>query len=448
MRALMILWIFISVLGVNFLTMFNLTSQQKNYSILSQAPPTCDLSWKQVTMPVTQTILSADFVTSDEGWAVGFDGILRWKSGKWSLYAQPQNIALHSIRMLSANNGWIAGSGGTILHWDGVDWKKVDSSTTQNLWGLSFTSEKQGWAVGGDWEPGYRGEAPSVNHQHVVIEWDGQRWKTDTFSPVSPNNIELFSIAMVTPKAGWAVGDSGLYSWNGNQWVYYHLQNDIETNYGFPAITASDENDLWMIGNDYSLLTPQSPLPGRIFHWNGTQWNIVKQTDTALYSMAMPNSRFGLIGGGDNLTILGSSILLCWDQKEWREIPSPAIKPIQYIWAKSPTEAWIFSGGNSPSGGTLGSVFRSVPKSELMVPSTTISTVQATFTSIERSTASPVAERMIQTPQTNPTSAPQEISGSFGDKTTIWAIVISVSIILISGFVILFVRKKNNVNAK
>jgi photosystem II stability/assembly factor-like uncharacterized protein len=50
--------------------------------------------------------------------------------------------------MLSANEGWVVGDSGTILHWDGNTWSQVSSPVTQTLKSVTMISANEGWAVG------------------------------------------------------------------------------------------------------------------------------------------------------------------------------------------------------------------------------------------------------------------------------------------------------------
>ncbi len=50
--------------------------------------------------------------------------------------------------MLSANDGWAAGFGATILHWDGNSWTAMAGLPSAWLQSVDMASPAGGWAVG------------------------------------------------------------------------------------------------------------------------------------------------------------------------------------------------------------------------------------------------------------------------------------------------------------
>ena len=60
----------------------------------------------------------------------------------------PVSSDLENVRMLSANDGWIVGDQGTILHYDGKAWQTVSSPSSTEWYSVSFSSPNDGWASG------------------------------------------------------------------------------------------------------------------------------------------------------------------------------------------------------------------------------------------------------------------------------------------------------------
>ena len=126
--------------------------------------------------------------------------VLNWTS--------PTTADLNSVFMVSADDGWavgVGGTGGTIIHWDGTEWSNVTSPTTANLYSLHMVSADDGWAVG--YPVGYYG---------TIIHWDGTEWSNVT----SPTMYYLTSVFMVSADDGWAVGLGGtIIRWTGTEWI-------------------------------------------------------------------------------------------------------------------------------------------------------------------------------------------------------------------------------------
>jgi len=86
-------------------------------------------------------------------WAVGKTpdlkgATLQWDGSNWTQVSNPAQDILFSVAIVSANDVWAVGGGGTILHWDGNIWSKVTSPVTTTLRSISMVSADDGWAVG------------------------------------------------------------------------------------------------------------------------------------------------------------------------------------------------------------------------------------------------------------------------------------------------------------
>jgi photosystem II stability/assembly factor-like uncharacterized protein len=69
----------------------------------------------------------------------------------WTPVATNVKVTLLSVQFLSDDEGWAIGRGGTILRSgdQGRTWTQQSSTTKQNLYSLHF-NKKIGWAVGGE----------------------------------------------------------------------------------------------------------------------------------------------------------------------------------------------------------------------------------------------------------------------------------------------------------
>ena len=78
------------------------------------------LSW---TSPTTAILSSVFMVSADDGWAVGSGGtIIRWDGTEWSTVTSPTTVFLYSVFMVSADDGWAVGNSGEIIQWTGTEW--------------------------------------------------------------------------------------------------------------------------------------------------------------------------------------------------------------------------------------------------------------------------------------------------------------------------------------
>ncbi len=119
----------------------------------------------------------------------------------------PQNSgttsSLNSVHFENANNGWVVGDSGIILHTTngGQEWLKQNSGTILPLNSVYFNDANKGWAVGGklpDYPPYFEYDSSIIIHTtNGGITWDAQ-----LYWPKS----QLSSVFFMDANKGWAVG--------------------------------------------------------------------------------------------------------------------------------------------------------------------------------------------------------------------------------------------------
>ncbi len=161
-------------------------------------------------------LFSVQMLSSTDGWAVGCTTllcvapiILRWNGLAWSIFTSPLGIAgLLGIHMLSPTDGWAVGATAvdgqaTIIHWDGVQWRRAPGPLTVGGTGLisvRMVSPTDGWAVGAASGP-----------TSLITHWDGSTWNVVATLAVPPSlAVLLRRVFMVSAFDGWIVSDTGL----------------------------------------------------------------------------------------------------------------------------------------------------------------------------------------------------------------------------------------------
>ena len=110
--------------------------------------------------------------------------------GTWEcwtpLQTVPCNHNLFVVDALSETDAWAAGEAGTFMHWDGIAWEPVPSSTLANLHAIDMLSTTDGWASG-------RGYNSTTGETGVP----------------SPTSRRISVVSPASPASGWAVGAGG-----------------------------------------------------------------------------------------------------------------------------------------------------------------------------------------------------------------------------------------------
>jgi hypothetical protein len=209
-----------------------------------------------------------------DAWAVGHTGgrdygsplIEHWNGSKWSVVRSPAftDGTLNDVVVISRSDAWVVGEIGSypspprpvIEHWDGHRWARVAvRGIAAPLFGVTAVSTRDVWAVGG-------GESP------VTLHWDGTRW---TRIP-NPGGAVLYDVAASSAHDVWAVGGyAGLFSmhWNGRRWTSFPGPSVGDQLSWLTSVAAVSAKNVWGVGEAQNGLSLREPV---VYHWNGRKW--------------------------------------------------------------------------------------------------------------------------------------------------------------------------------
>jgi photosystem II stability/assembly factor-like uncharacterized protein len=190
----------------------------------------------------------------------------------------PDLNTLFDIHFVNSSFGWAAGDGGTVLHWDGVEWSRVPSYTGVTLRSISMLDETTGWIIG---------------KEGVALRWDGEN-----FTPYRTSNSDtLTDVVTLSGGIAWAVGSINVsYKFNGTNWVY--VPGLSRTMFGIDCLS---ENQCWAVGDG-----------GETFYWGGISWSPTgAPSSTKLYDVKMLSPTNGWAAGDQGI--------FHWDGFGWEE---------------------------------------------------------------------------------------------------------------------------------
>lgn len=134
------------------------------------------VSWTPVLVDDPRgAFLAAWGPAPDDVWIVGGQPdagvVLRGDADGLAEVALPAGTPLLNwVHGTGADDVWVAGIHGTLLHWDGADWTDHSLGVEEAVWGVYAASPDRAWAVGG--ESGFGGERAGA------WSWDGAAWST------------------------------------------------------------------------------------------------------------------------------------------------------------------------------------------------------------------------------------------------------------------------------
>lgn len=189
-------------------------------------------------------IYAVDFINEKEGWACGSRGAIYHTTDggiNWENQSLKTNLPLNAVSFSGSQVGWVVGYGGLIFHTvnGGKTWVRQSSPKTKHLLAVKAISPDISW-VAGDWgtvlytEDGGKTWIDRTYAQDLVINdidfqgdegWMGGEFGTILYTKdkgktwsVQTTGIDstIFSLSFTSPKAGVAVGLSGVILRTGN----------------------------------------------------------------------------------------------------------------------------------------------------------------------------------------------------------------------------------------
>lgn len=206
---------------------------------------------KLTTPPGNVTVFGMWGATSTDVWAVGGTGqtggfAWRYDGAAWTVFPGfPSDLATGGtcwkVNGAAANNIWLSGTNGSVMHWNGSMLERMDIADAQeqqeSLFSIDVNS-KRAITVGG-------------GSSAVLYENDGSGWK----SPLKNIGIQRLSGVAVSDSSAYAVGQGGaiLRRESGGSWVT-DASGTIES---LHAAYLDPSGDLWVVGGNFNA-TPTS----------------------------------------------------------------------------------------------------------------------------------------------------------------------------------------------
>ncbi|MDP2302100.1 MAG: glucosyl transferase [Ignavibacteria bacterium] len=238
---------------------------------------------------------------------IGLDQIITWDGNKYQSIEIPNTIFHSWINKMwgsSSNDLYVVGNSGSIAHWNGSSWKKIESGTDVDLKDICGTPDsKEIWACGWTSQNG-RVAIVKISDTGVESIWDSQTNRTlDIYGGTLLNSL-------------WANGNKEFVLVGGQvlrhsllektivrrEWVpYLNGWKILELeNYSY-SIKGSSKNNIAVVGD-----------AAMTWHYNGKSWHKFEEIynlDNRLYGLAVTDNSIVSVGksyGGG----LGNALLI------------------------------------------------------------------------------------------------------------------------------------------
>ncbi|MGH9768974.1 MAG: WD40/YVTN/BNR-like repeat-containing protein, partial [Blastocatellia bacterium] len=185
-------------------------------------------------------LYSVAFPNKKQGWVVGADGrILHSEDGgiNWRRQESGTQDELVHVKFVNDKRGWVVGAKGTILYTDdgGRTWERQNAGTTNHLYHIETRGKENAWVVGD--------KGTVLRTTNAGLSWE--RVAVDTTQ-------NLLNIAFANDKQGWIIGWNGtiLRSGDGGKnWI----EQESGTRTHLYGISAS-KKEVWVVGAEGLIL--------------------------------------------------------------------------------------------------------------------------------------------------------------------------------------------------
>jgi len=276
------------------------------------------------------------FIVGEEGRILHYDG------NNWMGMNNSTNKTLTAVWGASGNDVFAVGWDGTILHYDGSHWTKMNSGTKEALFGIWGTHGNNVFAVG-------------VNG--TILHYDGHKWTTMS----SDTNQDILGILGCSGSDIYAVGNGIILHYDGIQWekrgILEELWNffktttfrksydlsdwsfidkksatsltimESNTDSNFSSVWVNSAKDVFAVGDGWH--------EGVIFHYDGKHWT----------EMLKDEISFSDIWGSseNNVFVVGDGIVFHYDGNQWTEMLKDNIS-FSDIWGSSENNVFVVGG--------------------------------------------------------------------------------------------------------
>lgn len=307
------------------------------------------VTWVSMPTPIKKDLNGVWGSGLNDIWAVGSDGtILRWNGISWAPQNSGVTAHLNAIWGSRADDIWAVGQDGTATHYDGIRWTKFDSKTTEPLSAVWGASANDIWAVGSklfggsvithfdgmSWmalpvntfPDGLKSVWGSGSSDvwaaggKTILHWQGSTWAPEP-TPMLQTNGAFTGVWGTSATNIWISNATGpMLRWRGSKWV---VSGQRETS-NFNAVSGSQENDIWAVGNK-----------GLALHGNEAAWSVIGRVNAELARgwVASPSEGWAIGAYPDDRTIYR------WNGVSW-ENAFTAESTLLDIWGSAPDDVW------------------------------------------------------------------------------------------------------------
>lgn len=285
--------------------------------------------WAQIISPTTRDLYATKMVSDNEAWAVGQGGtILHYMNGAWtdeSAVAAVGGADLTGVDVTETGDAWAVG-GSTILKYSGGKWEKFPFSGGGTLKAIDMVNSNDGYIVGSN-----------ASGDALVLRYTGGSWQ-----PIeSKIKEELNTVCALSGTEVWVGGKSrvlgapAVFRFDGNQWNRARFNADTiignilgavrpwDGTYEVKAIKMLNSSQGWIVGEYAPVLSTLRGKRGFMFRYDAVKniWERGTYDKSNQNLEQVPLRNVGMISGGKGWVLGTNTPPNAVFQKQVNDIP-------------------------------------------------------------------------------------------------------------------------------
>lgn len=235
------------------------------------------------------------YFSNEDVWVTDCCSPIHWDGENWTLY-HLENMGLDActgggIWGSSPSNIYFIGTLGSIVHYNGSTFRKMNTSTTINITDIYGYNEDNIWACGDD----------DASPKSVILRFNGENWEkiyyvnydgSNNLTDDIVNSPKAYTIWMdQTSDYVWFNGGNGVFKISQTENPEFYIDLELSSkfnNIGFlRKIRGNGDDDIYFVGD------------GDAFHWNGNGWfrlNRINSPVTGFTSISIVNNYIAISG--------------------------------------------------------------------------------------------------------------------------------------------------------
>ncbi len=248
------------------------------------------------------------------GGSPGAGEIYHYDGSSWNEMEMPAGVSLLVwVYGFGPNEVFAVGEDGSAVRYDGAAWTKLETGTTEDLWGIWGATPSEMWVVGGSVGDG----------DPALLRFNAS---DNSFTPVAvPANdrsaTSLFKVWGIGSKV-FAVGERGLIiEYDGSSWA--QVPTGANADEDFVSLWGTSEDHIVAVGGRSS---------ARLSVYDGTSWNTIKPTGVpGLNAVFMAEAGEAIVGGTNGYVGSFDPDALALTAES-----APTNQTVHALWAASP----------------------------------------------------------------------------------------------------------------